>query len=138
MDKPSDIAMRFLAAVLLTAAVLKAWQLPAEPVANTDIWVYTVLLILTVEFGLALGTWLLFFHHHGYAGCAAAIPKYGQKGSRFSDSYEALSQRKNGNKKSGLRINRNINRFAIKCKGGVNYDRISRLLMGGVLTKRED
>lgn len=51
--------MKLLAIVLLTAAVLKGWQLLTEPVANNDIWSHRPFLILTVEFELALGIWLL-------------------------------------------------------------------------------
>ena len=59
MKRASDIVMKLLAALLLTAAVLKGWQLLTEPVANSDIWSYRPFLILTVEFELALGIWLL-------------------------------------------------------------------------------
>jgi len=59
MKKPSDIVAKLLAALLLIAAALKAWQLLTEPVANSDIWSYRPFLILTIEFELALGLWLL-------------------------------------------------------------------------------
>ena len=59
MKKASNIVVKILAIVLLTAAVLKGWQLLTEPVANNDIWSYRPFLILTVEFELALGIWLL-------------------------------------------------------------------------------
>lgn len=45
--------------LLLTAAVMKGWQLLTEPVANTDIWTNRYFLIATVEFEIALGLWLL-------------------------------------------------------------------------------
>ncbi len=45
--------------LLLVAAVMKGWQSLTEPVANNYIWSYRPFLILTVEFELALGIWLL-------------------------------------------------------------------------------
>lgn len=59
MSKAPDIVTKLLAALLLVAAVLKGWQLLTEPAANNDIWTYRPFLILTVEFELALGIWLL-------------------------------------------------------------------------------
>ena len=59
MEKASNIVVKILAIALLIAAVLKGWQLLTEPVANNDIWSYRPFLILTVEFELALGIWLL-------------------------------------------------------------------------------
>jgi len=59
MEKANNILLRILGVLLLTAAVLKGWQLLTEPVANNDIWSYRPFLILTVEFELALGLWLL-------------------------------------------------------------------------------
>jgi len=59
MGKLSNIVLRILGMLLLTAAVLKGWQLLTEPVANSDIWSYRPFLILTVEFELALAIWLL-------------------------------------------------------------------------------
>ncbi len=59
MKKASNIVVKILAIVLLTAAVLKGWQLLTEPVANNDIWSYRPFLILTVEFELAMAIWLL-------------------------------------------------------------------------------
>ncbi len=59
MVKASNIVVKILAIALLTAAVLKGWQLLTEPVANNDIWSYRPFLILTVEFELALAIWLL-------------------------------------------------------------------------------
>jgi len=59
MKTTSNIVLRLLGVLLLTAAVLKGWQLLTEPVANSDIWSYRPFLILTVEFELALGIWLL-------------------------------------------------------------------------------
>jgi len=59
MEKANNILLKILGILLLTAAVLKGWQLLTEPVANNDIWSYRPFLILTVEFELALGLWLL-------------------------------------------------------------------------------
>ena len=59
MKRASDIVAKLLAALLLIAATLKGRQLLTEPVANSDIWSYRPFLILTVEFELALGLWLL-------------------------------------------------------------------------------
>jgi len=59
MKVASKIILKVLGILLLTAAVLKGWQLLTEPVANNDIWSYRPFLILTVEFELALGIWLL-------------------------------------------------------------------------------
>lgn len=53
------ILLKTLGILLLTGAVLKGWQLLTEPVANSDIWSYRPLLILIVEFELALAIWLL-------------------------------------------------------------------------------
>jgi hypothetical protein len=55
----SDIVIKVLGLLLLTAAMLKGWQLLTEPVANTDIWSNRGFLILTVELELALGLWLV-------------------------------------------------------------------------------
>ena len=59
MKKVSNIALKILGILLLIASVLKGRQLLTEPVANNDIWSYRPLLILTVEFELALAIWLL-------------------------------------------------------------------------------
>ena len=59
MKKASNIVVKILGILLLVAAVLKGRQLLTEPVANNDIWSYRPLLILTVEFELALAIWLL-------------------------------------------------------------------------------
>ncbi len=59
MKAPANIVLRFLGALLLTAAALKGWQLLTEPLPNTDIWSYRPLLILAVELELALAIWLL-------------------------------------------------------------------------------
>lgn len=59
MEKASNIVVKILAIALLTAAVLKGWQLLTEPIANNDIWSYRPFLVLTVEFELALAIWLL-------------------------------------------------------------------------------
>jgi len=59
MKSASDIVLKLLGVLLLTAAVLKGWQLLTEPMANKDIWTNRAFLIFTVEFELALGIWLL-------------------------------------------------------------------------------
>jgi thiol-disulfide isomerase/thioredoxin len=59
MKAASNIVLKLLGMLLLTAAVLKGWQLLTEPVANSNIWSYRPFLILTVEFELALAIWLL-------------------------------------------------------------------------------
>ena len=59
MEKANNILLKVLGVLLLTAAFMKGWQLLTEPMANTDIWNNRNFLILTVEFELALGIWLL-------------------------------------------------------------------------------
>jgi hypothetical protein len=59
MKLANSILLKALGILLLTAAVLKGWQLLTEPVANSDIWSYRPFLILAVEFELALAVWLL-------------------------------------------------------------------------------
>lgn len=59
MKAISNILLKVLGILLLTAALLKAYQLLNEPTANNDIWTNRSFLILTVEFELALGIWLL-------------------------------------------------------------------------------
>ena len=59
MKAVSNTVLKLLGILLLVAAVLKGWQLLTEPAANNDIWSYRPFLILTVEFELALGIWLL-------------------------------------------------------------------------------
>jgi len=59
MKSTNDIVLKLLGILLLTAAILKGWQLLTEPVANNDIWSYRPFLIFTVEFEIALGIWLL-------------------------------------------------------------------------------
>jgi len=54
-----NIVMRLIAFLLMAAAILKGWQLLTEPAANRDIWSYRPLLVLSVEFELGLGIWLL-------------------------------------------------------------------------------
>ena len=197
MRAASNTLLKLLGILLLVTAVLKGLQLLTEPVGNTDIWTYRPFLILTVEFELALGTWLLLFYHHGCRDCAAAISKYEQiaRDLRGNENFlriafvgvPAYGQRpvsinsacllgrlaevkewfitspavvltyastvkatweqaapdfetvvrqmsktdKNNAKESGLRINRNTNRSAIK-KEGVNYDRNARLRLNTV------
>ncbi|MCP4256963.1 MAG: hypothetical protein GY774_05480 [Planctomycetes bacterium] len=57
--KASDLVLKLLGVLLLTAAVLKAHELLTVPVANKDIWSYRPFLIFQVEFEFALGIWLL-------------------------------------------------------------------------------
>lgn len=59
MKSAGNIVLKLLGILLLTAAVLKGWQLLTEPVANVDIWTNRTFLILTVEFEIALSVWLL-------------------------------------------------------------------------------
>lgn len=59
MNSANDIVMKLVGVLLLTAVVLKGWQLLTEPMANNDIWTNRAFLILTVEFEIALGIWLL-------------------------------------------------------------------------------
>ena len=55
----SDIVLKVLGLLLLTAAVLKGHELLTVPVANQDLWSWRPFLIFQVEFELALGIWLL-------------------------------------------------------------------------------
>ena len=59
MKTANDIVLKALGTLLIVAGALKGWQLLTEPVANNSIWSYRPFLILTVEFELALGIWLL-------------------------------------------------------------------------------
>jgi thiol-disulfide isomerase/thioredoxin len=59
MKKGNSILLKFLGILLLAAAVMKGHQLLTEPAANADIWTNRAFMILTVEFELALGIWLL-------------------------------------------------------------------------------
>jgi thiol-disulfide isomerase/thioredoxin len=55
----SEIVLKVLGLLLLTAAVLKGHELLTVPVANKDLWSWRPFLIFQVEFELALGIWLL-------------------------------------------------------------------------------
>jgi hypothetical protein len=55
----SDMVLKVLGLLLLTAAVLKGHELLTVPVANKDLWSWRPFLIFQVEFELALGIWLL-------------------------------------------------------------------------------
>ena len=55
----SDMVLKALGLLLLTAAVLKGYELLTVPVANKDLWSWRPLLIFQVEVELALGIWLL-------------------------------------------------------------------------------
>ena len=59
MKSASDIVMKLLGILLLTAATLKGWQLLTEPMTNNDIWTNRTFLIFTVDLEIALGIWLL-------------------------------------------------------------------------------
>ncbi len=59
MKRAGNVLLKVLGVLLLTAAILKGRQLLTEPVAGNDIWSYRPLLILTVEFELGLGIWLV-------------------------------------------------------------------------------
>ena len=59
MKKANNILLKALAVLLLTGAIMKGWQLLTEPMSNKDIWTNRAFLILTVEFEIALGIWLL-------------------------------------------------------------------------------
>jgi hypothetical protein len=55
----SDIVLKVLGLLLLTAAVLKGHELLTVPVADKDLWSWRPFLVFQVEFELALGIWLL-------------------------------------------------------------------------------
>ena len=55
----SDIILKALGVLFLTAAVLKAHELLTTPVANKDLLSWRPFLIFQVEFELAIGIWLL-------------------------------------------------------------------------------
>ncbi|MHC4241723.1 MAG: MauE/DoxX family redox-associated membrane protein [Planctomycetota bacterium] len=59
MKTVNDIVLKALGALLIIAGALKGWQLLTEPVANNSIWTWRPFMVLQVEFGLALGIWLL-------------------------------------------------------------------------------
>jgi len=59
MKLAADWTLRLVGVLLLVAAGLKGWQLLTEPLANSDIWSNRAFLILTVEFELGLGIWLV-------------------------------------------------------------------------------
>ena len=59
MKKANSILLKALAVLLLAAAIMKGWQLLTEPMSNKGIWTNRAFLILTVEFEIALGIWLL-------------------------------------------------------------------------------
>jgi len=58
-NNTNKLVLNLLGLLLLTATVMKGWQLLTEPVANKDIFSNRVFLIFTVEFELALGIWLI-------------------------------------------------------------------------------
>jgi len=55
----SDIVLKVVGLLLVTAAVLKGHELLTVPLANKDLWSWRPFLIFQVEFELALGIWLL-------------------------------------------------------------------------------
>ena len=58
MKLANNILLRLLGILLLTAAVLKGWQLMNEPLANNNILSSRWFHIMIVEFELAIGIWL--------------------------------------------------------------------------------
>ncbi len=59
MKLANSILLKALGILLLTAAVLKGWQLMNEPLANNSIWSSRWFHIMEVEFELAMGIWLV-------------------------------------------------------------------------------
>ncbi|MBN1187148.1 MAG: hypothetical protein JXB49_33025 [Bacteroidales bacterium] len=55
----NNILLRILGILLLTAAVLKGWQIMNEPLANNNIFSSRWYHIMIVEFELAMGIWLV-------------------------------------------------------------------------------
>ncbi|RKY10570.1 MAG: hypothetical protein DRP56_00630 [Planctomycetota bacterium] len=55
----NNIVLKVLGLLLLTAAVLKGYELLTTPMANADIWSNRYFMIFQVEFELILGIWLL-------------------------------------------------------------------------------
>ncbi len=55
----STVVMGLLGLLLLTAAVLKGYELLARPLANNNLWSYRPFLIFEVEFEVVLGLWLV-------------------------------------------------------------------------------
>ncbi len=55
----SDIVLKVLGLLLLTAAVLKGHELLTVPTANKDLWSWRPFVIFQVECEVALGVWLL-------------------------------------------------------------------------------
>lgn len=59
MRLANSMLLRALGVLLLTASVLKGWQLMNEPLANNSIWSSRWFHIMEVEFELAMGVWLV-------------------------------------------------------------------------------
>ncbi|MBN2590404.1 MAG: hypothetical protein JXA96_11125 [Sedimentisphaerales bacterium] len=59
MKLANNMLLRVLGVLLLTAAVLKGWQLINEPLADNNIWSSRWFHIMIVEFELAMGIWLV-------------------------------------------------------------------------------
>jgi len=59
MKSANSIITNLLGGILITAAILKGYQLLTEPVAENSIWTSKLFLIATVEMELFLGFWLL-------------------------------------------------------------------------------
>ena len=59
MKLAADWTLRLVGVLLLVTAGVKGWRLLTEPLANSDIWSNRAFLILTVEFELGLGIWLV-------------------------------------------------------------------------------
>lgn len=59
MKSAGDIVLKFLGGLLIVAAVLKGYDLLTKPVAEDSLWTSRWSLMVTVEFELALGVWLV-------------------------------------------------------------------------------
>ena len=55
----SDIVLKALGLLLVTAAVLKAHELLTVPLLGNGLWSWRPFVIFQVEFELALGIWLV-------------------------------------------------------------------------------
>lgn len=59
MKSVSNVIMKLIGIILITAAILKGYQLLTEPTVEVTIWSQRWFLILQVEFELFLGIWLV-------------------------------------------------------------------------------
>ncbi|MBC8481454.1 MAG: hypothetical protein H8D47_02160 [Planctomycetes bacterium] len=87
MKKTANISLKILAAILLTTAVMKGWQLTTKPAKVTggyeilepQTWIAKPLPIIEhIDIGsqLKTGTWLILFYHYDCSDCLAAIRDY--------------------------------------------------------------